>query len=92
MRRIELSQKALKKLGSNTLSTHISDNEDDSLFTDKCYTIEKNSCMIHGFCKQCKSSGILEMCELYNLFTKSCNTKARKASHFCPIITNLFKK
>jgi len=25
------------------------------------------------------------MCELYNLFTKSCNTKPRKASHFCPI-------
>ena len=48
--------------------------------------------MIHGLYMQCKDRAIPEMWELYNLFAKSCNTKTRKASQFCPIIYNLFKK
>ena len=48
--------------------------------------------MIHGLCKQIRGKAILEMCELYNLFPKSCNSQTRKASHFCPSINSLFKK
>ena len=35
---------------------------------------------------------ILEMCELYNIFAKPCNTYRGKAHHFCTIVRKILIK
>ena len=80
---MKFSQKPLMKCWSNTISTYKVRNEDDPLCADECYTIKKNSCKIHWLSN--------EMCELYNLFTKSCKADIQKASDFYTLC-NLLNK
>lgn len=76
----------------NTMSTKINQLAKMILFEEMSVTqLKKLVVWFTGFVSKYKGGAILEMCELYNLLTKSCNTKTRKASHFCPIINNLFK-
>ena len=81
-----------KEMRSNAVSANIwLSNKDGRHFTNKCYTIEKNSCMIHRLCKEWNQAAPFEMCELYNLFREACNTKHCKILIFVLLLATYFK-